>query len=103
MGQLVKQMAKRSTRTFGANTKMNPKEKCKVIFTRRESVEKEKRIKEDMRDEEGEKKEEGEKDKSKEGGDEVSTTKTKTKSQLAREVIREIPPASSKEAPHPLM
>ena len=39
-----------------------------MIFTRRESAEKEKRIEEDVHDEEGEKKEEGEKDKSKESG-----------------------------------
>ena len=65
MGQLAKQMAKRPTGTFWANTEMNPKEECKVIFTGRESVEKEKRIKEDVSDEEGEKKkrEEGEKEK----------------------------------------
>ena len=44
---------------------------------------KKKRIEEDVHDEEGEKKEEGEKDKSNESGDEVSTTNTKTKSQLA--------------------
>ena len=48
MGQLAKQMAKRPTGTFWANTEMNPKEECKVIFTGRESVEKEKRIKEDV-------------------------------------------------------
>ena len=60
MGQLAKQMAERSTNSFGANTEKNPKEECKVIFTRRESVEKKKRIEEDVRDEEGEKKEEGE-------------------------------------------
>ena len=65
MGQLAKQMAERPTGSFGANTKMNPKEECKVIFTRRESVEKEKRIEEDVSDEEGEKKkrEKGEKEK----------------------------------------
>ena len=81
---------------------MNPKEECKVIFTRRESAEKEKRIEEDVHDEEGEKKKK-EKKISKESGDEVSTTKTKTKSQLAREARREIPLASSKEAPYPLV
>ena len=101
MGQLAKQMAERSTNSFGANTEKNPKEECKVIFTRRESVEKKKRIEEDVRDEEGEKKEEGEKDKSKESGNEVSTTKTKTKSQLAREAKREILSASPKEIPYP--
>ena len=65
MGQLAKQMAKRPTGTFWANTEMNPKDECKVIFTGRESVEKEKRIKEDVSDEEGKKKkrEEGEKEK----------------------------------------
>ncbi|XP_040867852.1 uncharacterized protein [Glycine max] len=103
MGQLAKQMAERPTNNFGANTEKNPKKECKVIFTRRENVEKEKRIEEDVCDEEGEKKEEGEKDKSKESGDEVSTTKTKTKNQLAQEARREIPPTSSKEIPYPLV
>ena len=65
MGQLAKQMDERPTRTFVANTEKNPKEECKVIFTGRESVEKEKRIEEDVSDEEREKKkrEEGEKEK----------------------------------------
>ena len=65
VGQLAKQMVERPTGTFKANTKKNPKEECKVIFTRRESVEKEKRIEEDVSDEEGEKKKrkEGEKEK----------------------------------------
>ena len=44
-------MAKRPIGTFAANTEMNSKEKCKVIFTRREIVEKEKRIEEDVHDE----------------------------------------------------
>ena len=47
MGQLAKQMVERSTRTFGANTEMNHKEQCEVIFTRMESDKKEKRIEED--------------------------------------------------------
>ena len=50
-----------------------------------------------------ERKEEGEKDKSEESGVKVSTIKTKTKSQLAREARGEIPPASSKEALYPLV
>ena len=60
MGQLAKQMVERPTGTFKANTKKNPKEECKVIFTG-----KEKRIEEDVSDEEGEKKkrEKGEKEK----------------------------------------
>ena len=49
-------MAERPTSTFGANTEMNLKEECKVIFTRRASAEKEKRIEADVHDEEGEKK-----------------------------------------------
>ena len=56
MGQLAKQMAERPTGTFGANAEMNPKEECKIIFTRRESAEKEKRIEEDVSDKKGEKK-----------------------------------------------
>ena len=35
MGQLAKQMAERSTDNFGANTEMNPKEECKVIFIKK--------------------------------------------------------------------
>ena len=53
--QLAKQMAEKPTGSFGANTEINPKEECKVIFTRRESAEKEKRIEgelEDVSDEE---------------------------------------------------
>ena len=65
MGQLAKQMVERPTGTFKANTKKNPKEECKVIFTRRESVEKEKRIEEDVSDEEGEKKKREEEEKGK--------------------------------------
>ena len=103
MGQLAKQMAERSTDNFGANTEMNPKEECKVIFIKKESAEKEKKIEEDVRDEEKEKKEEGEKYKSKENGAKVLTIKTKIKSQLAQEARRVIPPASSKEAPYPLV
>ena len=52
IGQLAKQMAERPTKTFVTNTKKNPKEECKVIFTRRENVEKKKRIEEDVSDEE---------------------------------------------------
>ena len=63
--QLAKQMAERPIGTFVANIEKNPKEECKVIFTRRKSAEKEKRIEEDVSDEEREKKkrEEGEKEK----------------------------------------
>ena len=55
VGQLAKQMAKRPISSFRANTEIKLKEECKVIFTMRETAEKERRIKEDMRDEEGEK------------------------------------------------
>jgi len=34
VGQLAKQLAERSTRSFVANTKRNPKEECKVVLTR---------------------------------------------------------------------
>ena len=51
-------MAERPTNSFGANTEKNLKEGCKVIFTRRDSTEKKKRIDKDVHDEEGEKKEE---------------------------------------------
>ncbi|KAG5097861.1 hypothetical protein JHK82_047715 [Glycine max] len=65
IGQLAKQMAERPIGTFVANIEKNPKEECKVIFTRRKSAEKENRIEEDVSDEEREKKkrEEGEKEK----------------------------------------
>ena len=56
VGQLSKQMAERPISSFGANTEINPKEECKVIFTRTENTEKKKKIEEDVRDEEGEKK-----------------------------------------------
>ena len=58
MVQLAKQIVERPTRTFGTNTEMNPKQECKVIFTTRESAEKEKRIEEDVHNEEEEKKKE---------------------------------------------
>ena len=51
--QLAKLVAKRPTETFGVNTKMKPKEECKVIFNGRE--EKENNIEEDVHDEKGEK------------------------------------------------
>jgi len=63
IGQLAKLVAERPTETFGVNTKMKPKEECKVIFTERE--EKEKKTEEDVCDEEGEKKEERERNKEK--------------------------------------
>ena len=34
MGQLAKQIADKSSNSFVANTKKNPKEKCKVVMTR---------------------------------------------------------------------
>ena len=34
VGQLAKQLAENSSSTFGANTKKNPKEECKVVMTR---------------------------------------------------------------------
>jgi len=61
IGQLVKQLAKKSTRNFMANTE-NPKEECKVVLTRSkrneilEKVEKVEGEEEDMSDEEGENK-----------------------------------------------
>ena len=91
MGQLAKQLAETSTDNFGANTEKNPKEECKVIFARsqrRKNVEKEKRVEgvlEDVSNEEGKnnKREDGdeEKEESKERGEKVLPTKTK--SQLA--------------------
>jgi len=34
MGQLAKQVAKRPTSNFGANTEKNPKEECRTVLTR---------------------------------------------------------------------
>ena len=34
MGQLAKQLAEKSSSSFGANTKKNPKEECKAVMTR---------------------------------------------------------------------
>ena len=33
MGQLAKQIADKSSNSFGANTENNPKEECKVVMT----------------------------------------------------------------------
>ena len=38
VGQLAKQIAKYSYRGFGANTKKNTKEECKVVITRSKKV-----------------------------------------------------------------
>ena len=57
MGQLAKQLDEKSMGNFVANAEKNPKEECKTIFTkslRRESVEKENKLKgvlEDVSDE----------------------------------------------------
>ena len=71
MCQLATQLVEMSTSNFVVNTEKNPKEECKVIFTRsqmRENVKREKRDKgamEDVSTDEGEnkKKEEGDKEK----------------------------------------
>ena len=34
VGQLAKQLAGKSSKSFGKNTKKNPKEECKVVVTR---------------------------------------------------------------------
>ena len=34
MGQLAKQLAEKSSSSFGANTEKNPKEECKAVMTR---------------------------------------------------------------------
>ena len=109
MSQLAKQLAKKSTSNFVTNTGNNPKEECKTIFTRskrRESAEKRAEgVLKDVSNEEGEdkKREDGEKEKSesKESGDEVLTTKTK--SQLVWEARKEIPSVLVKEIPYPLV
>ncbi|XP_006593068.1 uncharacterized protein [Glycine max] len=97
--------------SFMANTEKNPKEECKVIFTKsqmRKNVEKEKRDKGAMKDvstEEGENKkiEEGDKEKEKNNKRGEKVLPVKTKSQLARETKREIPIALVKNIPYPLV
>ena len=89
VGQLGKQLVETSRSSFVANMEKNPKEECKVIFTksqRRENAEREKRDEEVLKDVSNE---EGEKNKSIDRGDEVLPIKTK--SQLAREARKEIP------------
>ncbi|XP_028193142.1 uncharacterized protein LOC114378701 [Glycine soja] len=97
--------------SFMANTEKNPKEECKVIFTKsqmRKNVEKEKRDKGAMKDvstEEGENKkiEKGDKEKEKNNKRGEKVLPAKTKSQLARETKREIPIALVKNIPYPLV
>ena len=111
MGRLVKQLTETSIDNFGFNTEKNPKEECKVIFTRsqrKKNAEREKRVVgvlEDVSNEEEEnnKREMGdeEKEESKERGEKVLPTKTK--SQLAREVRRETPTTPIKDIPYPLV
>ena len=84
-----------------ANMEKNPKEECKVIFTksqRRENAEREKRDEEVLKDVSNE---EGEKNKSNDRGDEVLLIKIK--SQLAREARKEIPSVPVKDIPYPLV
>jgi len=38
VGQLAKQLAEKSSSTFGANTEQNPKEECKVVMIRGRKV-----------------------------------------------------------------
>ena len=111
VGQLAKQLAETSTNSFRANTEKNPKEECKVIFTRsqrKKNAKRKKRVEgvlEDVSNEEGEnnKREKGdeEKEKSKEKGEKVLPTKTK--SQLAREARKKIPLVPVKGIPYPLV
>ena len=93
MGQLAQKIAKGPTKTFGANTEKNPKEECKAIVTRSQKQEGEEtnKVLQDASKEEHAKE--------KENNDKVSTQKTK--SQLAREARREIPPAVLMEATLP--
>ena len=89
MGQLAKQLAETSTNSFRANTEKNPKEECKVIFTRsqrKKNAKRKKRVEgvlEDVSNEEGEY---NKREESKENGENVLPTKTK--SQLAMEPQR---------------
>ena len=82
VGQLAKQQAETSMNSFWANTEKNTKEECKVIFTgsqRRENAKKEKRAKgvlEDVSNEEGEY---NKREESKENGENVLPTKTKSR------------------------
>ena len=49
VGQLAKQLAEKSSSSFGANTEQNTKEECKVVMTRGRKVtmEKEKMVEDD--------------------------------------------------------
>ena len=101
VGQLARQLVETSRSSFVANMEKNPKEECKVIFTksqRRENEEREKRDEEVLKDVSNE---EGEKNKSIDRGDKVLPIKTK--SQLAREARKEIPSVPVKDIPCPLV
>ena len=53
MGQLAQDKAERPTRTFGANTKKNPKEECKAVLTRgQKKAQEEGKVEEEDRPEE---------------------------------------------------
>ena len=97
MGQLAQKIAERPTRTFGANTEKNPKEECKAVVTKsqkQEGKETDKVLQHASTEEEEDADEE-------ENNDKVSAPKTK--SQLAWEARREMPPVVLKEAPYPLV
>lgn len=105
MGQLAKQLAEKPNGQFVANTEKNPKEECKVIFTKskvKESLERNKNVegegKEVEKDEEDDERQiketekrilEEKKKNTNEDSDEVLNSKTK--SQLAIEGKKEVP------------
>jgi len=48
VGQLAKQLAEKSSSTFGANTEQNPKEECKAVMTQGRKLTMEEKKKEKM-------------------------------------------------------
>ena len=99
MGQLAKQMAERPTSSFRANTKKNPKEECKAVWTRSQQRTEGDQSKEGRAYKEGDRDEEGKKEEEKEEEKKVS----KTKNQLAREARKKEPPVSLKEPSYPFV
>ena len=99
MGQLAQDKAERPTRTFGANTKKNPKEECKAVLTRgQKKAQEEGKVEEEDRPEE-------ERTETPEGRieeEEKVASPPKTKSQKAREAKKEESPALPQDLSYPV-
>ena len=100
MGQLAQDKAERPTRTFGANTKKNPKEECKAVLTRgQKKAQEEGKVEEEDRPEE-------ERTETPEGRieeEEKVASPPTTKSQKAREARKEEPQALPQDLPYPVV